>query len=125
MLELFKYAVWGGLSTAVNLALFYFFVELGLQYILANFISYILAVILSYYLNSYFVFNKVFKGKEYFMASIRYYLMRILAISLDSFLLMFIHEVWGLNIIISKVIVSIFIIGTTYIASRKFIFMKT
>ena len=51
LIELIKYGFWGGISTAINLALFYMFIFFKMQYVCSNIVSYIIAVIFSYIFN--------------------------------------------------------------------------
>ena len=43
--ELIKYCFFGGITTLLNLALLYVFVEMGMNYIVANTIAYIITVV--------------------------------------------------------------------------------
>lgn len=93
-----------------------------MQYILANVSSYIIAVIFSYIFNNLFVFkgnggNNVEKG-------IKYFSMRGISVLIDSAILAFLCEICGINVIISKVIDSVIIIGLTFVVSKLFIFKK-
>ena len=122
LIELIKYGFWGCVSTAINLLFFYLFLFFNMQYILANVSSYIIAVIFSYIFNNLFVFkgnvgNNVEKG-------IKYFSMRGISVLIDSAILAFLCEICGINVIISKVIDSVIIIGLTFVVSKLFIFRK-
>jgi len=120
--QLIKYGFWGIVSTAVNLVLFYAFLKIHIPYVAANIVSYILAVIASYYFNSKFVFDEAKGESRETIKKIKYYLMRGISVLVDSGLLVFLHEVFGLNLMLSKIIDSIIIIGTTYVLSKLWIF---
>lgn len=122
LIELIKYGFWGGISTAINLALFYMFIFFKMQYVCSNIVSYIIAVTFSYIFNDIFVFkNNTSKATE---KGIKYFIMRAVSVGIDSGILVFLHKVCGIDIAISKIIDSIIIIGGTYVVSKVFIFKK-
>ena len=122
IVELIKYGFWGVVSVGINLALFYLLVHLGVQYVAANVISYILAVVCSYFFNKYLVFQKADAGRSQVVQGVKYFAMRALSVAVDSGLLIFLHEICGLNVTVSKVIDSVIIIGSTFVISKLFIF---
>ena len=60
--ELIKYCFFGGITTLLNLALLYVFVEMGMNYIVANTIAYIIAVVVNYVFSVFFVFEEKAEG---------------------------------------------------------------
>ena len=122
IVELIKYGFWGIVSVGVNLALFYLMLHLGVQYVTANVISYILAVVCSFFFNKYLVFQKADKSRSQVAQGVKYFAMRAISVAVDSGLLVFLHEVCGLNVTVSKVVDSIIIIGGTFVVSKLFIF---
>ena len=122
IVEIIKYGFWGVVSVGINLALFYLLVHLGVQYVAANVISYILAVVCSYFFNKYLVFQKADLGQSQVVQGVKYFAMRALSVAVDSGLLVFLHEICGLNVTVSKVIDSAIIIGSTFVISKLFIF---
>lgn len=63
-LPFIKYSIVGGICTILNLILFYVLVQIGVHYIAANVISYVLAIVLNYLLNKCFVFLGIAKSKK-------------------------------------------------------------
>ena len=133
IIELFKYGFWGIITTCINLLLMYIFIKLGMQYIIANVVSYIIAVILSYYFNNNFVFqekdSKKIKEKSTgvvdrtaIIKQIKYYGVRVVSIIFDSCLLAFLHEICNINLVYSKAIDSIIVILITYIVNKRWVF---
>ena len=117
---LIKYGFWGCISTGINILIFYLFILFKMQYILANVISYIIAVLFSYVFNDLFVFkgnsgNNLKKGLKYFF-------MRGLSLRADNAILVFLCEICGVNILISKIVDSVIIIGVTIVISKSYIF---
>ena len=80
--EIIRYGFWGVISTGINLILFYLFVFMHLQYVVANVVSYVVAVFASYYFNKRFVFTSK-TGKSVWML-IKYVLIRTISIAADS-----------------------------------------
>ena len=122
IVELIKYGFWGVVSVAINLVLFYLFVQLGIQYIVANVISYILAVICSYYFNNHLVFQQEGGRQSETVKGLKYFAMRGVSVAVDSGLMIFLHEFCGLNVTLSKAVDSVIIIGSTFVISKLFIF---
>ena len=118
--QLIKYGFWGVVSTGINLLLFFIFIKIGMQYIVANVVSYILSVIASYIFNNRFVFSR--NTSKEGVKQIKYFSMRGVSVAVDSGLLAFLHEICGLNLMASKIIDSMIIILSTYIASKFWVF---
>lgn len=122
MKQLIKYGFWGVISTGINLLLFYLFIKIKIPYIAANVVSYIIAVIASYFFNNKYVFDAHESDAKESTKQIKYFAMRGISVAVDSALLAFLHELCGLNLVLSKVLDSIIIIGATYILSKFWIF---
>lgn len=120
--ELIKYGFWGVVTTLLNLALYYILVRFGLYYLISNVVSYIIAVILSYFFNNWFVFNQVEKEKISIKKMSKYFLIRVLSIGLDSGLLYGCVSIFHFNQMLSKLFVSFLIIMLTYLLNKKFVF---
>ncbi len=120
LIELIKYGFWGCVSTGINLLLFYLFIYLHMQYIGANVLSYVIAVVFSYVFNNLFVFRENNAGR--LEKGIKYFAMRGVSILVDSALLAFLYEICGIDIVVSKIIDSLIIIISTFIISKLFIF---
>lgn len=119
IIELIKYAFWGVVTTAVNLILFYIMVAVHIPYLVSNIGSYMIAVVFSYIANSKYVFQDKTSSVN---NQIKFYLMRIVSIAVDSLLLIFVHEICHIELILSKIIVSVIIIFSTYIGCKFWVF---
>ena len=119
--EFIRYGFWGMISVIINLLLFYIFVAVHCPYIIANIVSYILAVIFSYIVNNKYVFQGNRKNNDK-IKKIKYFLMRGSSIFIDSLLLAFFYQICGFTLILSKIIDSVLIIISTYILSKYWIF---
>lgn len=122
-LEMLSYGIWGGVSTAINLVLFFVFIRLGMYYIVSNIVSYFIAVLLSYYFNVKFVFD-VKKEEQSIKGIMKYFIVRIVSIGVDSTLLWLIVDYAEINVYVGKIAVSLFVIIITYIFNRIWVFKK-
>lgn len=120
--ELIKYGFWGVVTTLLNLALYFVLIRFGIYYLISNVLSYIIAVIVSYFFNNFFVFNQVEKEKISIKKIFKYFLIRILSLGLDSALLYGCVSIFHLNQIWSKLFVSFLVIMLTYLLNKKFVF---
>lgn len=121
IVEFIRYGFWGMISVIINLLLFYIFVAVHCPYIIANMVSYILAVIFSYIVNNKYVFQGNRKNNDK-TKKIKYFLMRGSSIFVDSLLLAFFYQICGFTLILSKIIDSVLLIISTYILSKYWIF---
>jgi len=118
--EIIRYGFWGVISTGINLILFYLFVFMHLQYVVANVVSYVVAVFASYYFNKRFVFTSK-TGKSVWML-IKYVLIRTISIAADSGVLILLHEQLNIDIALAKLLDSALIILLTFIFSKFWVF---
>mgnify|MGYP002756207971 CR=1 FL=1 len=122
IVEIIKYGFWGCVSSGINLVLFYLFIYLDMQYLCANVISYIIAIIFSYFFNLFFVFNNDRSDKA--KKGIKYVAMRGGSLLADSVLLWFLYKVCKIDIVWVKIVDSVIIIVGTFIFSKLFIFTE-
>ena len=137
LIELIKYGFWGGITTLINLALFAFIDSLNIMhYVVANGIAYVIAVIINYFCNKYFVFtspDQTAVGKKENAAQfIKFIILRAFSLLIDS-VLFYIFVEWledlvVINIgfittrLIIRVVLSAAIIMATFVFSKLFIF---
>ena len=122
IIELIKYGFWGCVSTGINLIIFYAFLFCRMQYIVANVISYIIAVGFSFWFNNKFVFKE--NNDNNLKKGIKFFLMRGISIIVDSGLLIILCEKLGINVFVSKILDSAIIIVCTFVISKLFIFQQ-
>lgn len=121
IIEIIRYGLFGLLSTAINLGLFVLFNKLGIYYIYANTIAYIIAVILNYIFNYMFVFTeaeKKWKWNEF----LKFAIVKIVALIIDNGLFYIMVSIMHINIYISRISLSAVIIIITYIINKKMVF---
>jgi len=96
-------------------------IEVGINYLFSNVASYFAAAIFSYYLNNRYVFKKSGSQSETNIF-IRFCIVRIGAIGVDTGILAILVSVLKLDVFLSKVFLSIIIIIITYIINKTFVF---
>lgn len=121
LLQFIKYSFWGVVSTGLNLVLFYWMTHIGINYMIANALSFFLAVIISYFLNEAFVFQQK-KAKERTQKILKYILVRVISLCVDSKILFLCVTIWDKDMMLSKMFSSIVVILSTYFFNKTFIF---
>ena len=124
--EMISYLIFGVLTTIVSLVTFQLCdAVLGIYYIAANVISWIIAVIFAYVTNKLFVFeSKSWELKLVVREVISFGSARILSLLFETGFIALTVEVMGMPKFISKIIASIFVVIINYVASKLFIFKK-
>lgn len=121
LLEIIKYVFFGVITTAINIILFIVIEYIGVQYLIANGIGYFIAVGFNFYLNKKYVF----KPSECITTRIqliRFFVLRVGSLAIDTLLFYLIVDIIGLNMYLSRVFLSIFIILGTYLINKICIF---
>lgn len=121
LLEFIRYGFWGGITTAINLIIFFVLNYLGINYILANAIGFIIAVIVNYILNKKYVFKNDTDNER--IQIVKYMLMRLLSLGIDSILFYLFVSVMSFNVYITRIFLSIVLILAMYLISRVYIFV--
>ena len=115
--ELIKYCFFGGITTLLNLALLYVFVEMGMNYIVAVVVNYVFSV--------FFVFEEKAEGvKQNIVQFGKFCSVRIGSLVLDNALFFLCVSVLGAPLWPSRIILSAAIIVGTYLLNKVFVFIK-
>ena len=123
--ELVRYGFFGGLTTAINLLLFAVFKELGMYYIVANTVSYVIAVIINYVLNVLFVFKgSPKKGKAQWIQLGKFLLTRAGSLLVDNTLFFCLVTLLSFPVYPSRIGLSFVIILGTYVINKALVFKK-
>ena len=121
--ELIRYIICGGITTGINLGVFYILVECNIYYLLANTLGYYLAVVVNFFLNQKFVF--CFESKNGTVRKlINFVSMRTVSWIVDTFLFFILVSILDLPIYLCRIGLSIAIILVNYIWSKYKIFKK-
>ena len=137
LIELIKYGFWGGITTLINLALFALLDSFGIMhYVVANGIAYVIAVILNFLCNKFFVFTapeQTVSGKKESTAQfLKFIGLRAASLAVDSALFYLFVELLEDRIVLDlgfittrlviRVVLSMVIIMATFVFSKAFIF---
>lgn len=120
--ELVKYGFWGGVTTAINLLVFFGLEGLGMYYIIANVVSYIFAVFINYILNKKFVFNTTPSENNGSKQLLKFFGVRLVALLIDNLLFYVLVSTLHYNVNFSRVFLSLAIIITTFGVNKSFVF---
>lgn len=117
--EFISYCFFGGLTTILNLLLFWL-LNTFLKYYIANIITLIVIKTLTYILNKFFVFKTKCKNKKELIKEILEYIVsRIFTLLIDYFGLILIVEVFNINKIIGKILVLIIVVIINYSLCKR------
>lgn len=122
--EVIEYIIFGVATTVVNLVVFFIFdTVLGVQYLVANFISIVAAIIFAYFTNKIFVFKSksptlAHAWREFFM----FVSLRAVSGLFDMAGMWLMVDLIHLDTNIAKILVQFLIVALNYIFSKLFIF---
>lgn len=121
-LPLIKFALVGVVNTSIDLAVYALLTWCGLNYIIAQCISYSAGVLNSYMMNRKWTFERKGKGsnREFFA----FIGVNLISLVLTSLLLTLFYQWLGISLLISKLLVTAVSIGTNYIGTKQFVFTK-
>lgn len=123
--EFIKYGFWGGVTTLLNLLLYWLLIKIGLDYTISNIITLITIKTLCYFVNKIFVFKTKCKNKKDLSKEvIKYILSRLFTMILDYFGVILFVEVFRIDKIISKAIVLVLVVLINYFLCKKYVYKK-
>lgn len=124
--DIFWYGFFGGLTTIVNIIIFYLFSDvLSLHYMIANTIAWIVAVLFAYVTNRTWVFKSKVKGvKAVFKELLIFMWFRLLSLGMEMVILFVMIDLLGIKEMITKLVTQIVVIVANYIFSKWIIFKK-
>lgn len=124
--EMINYLVVGGIGTVVSILSFTILLNLGINTIASNVISWIITVALMYVLNRYFVFKK--HAKKFWPVIreiVSFVSARIITLLIETLIIWVGIDVMHLNAVIIKTFAQILVIVLNYAASTLFIFRNS
>lgn len=119
--ELLRYGIIGAATTLVNYLIYILLLYLNSNYLLANTIAWLFAVVFSYIANRKIVFHS---QKPVLQEVISFASMRFFTLLLENFLLFYLIWQCNLNPLISKLAVSVVTLICNYIICKCRIFVK-
>ncbi|MEF9922772.1 MAG: GtrA family protein [Anaerovoracaceae bacterium] len=119
--EIFRYIITGGTTTVINYVIFILLTQVAINYIVANSIAWLGAVIFAFYANKHMVFHSQGNKLKEFT---QFFSVRILTLFLENFLLYLFVDVVGSNQLLSKIIVSVVTVALNYFACKYCVFKE-
>ncbi len=122
--DIFWYCFFGGLTTLVNIAVFYVFSDvIILHYMIANAIAWIVAVLFAYVTNRTWVFKSKTKGfSNILIECITFMGFRLLSLGMEMIILFVMIDMIGMDQMITKLVTQIVVIVANYVFSKWIIF---
>jgi len=121
--EIILYIIFGIITTIINIGTFYILTNIKVIYIISNLIALMLAKIVAYLANKFIVFKKKCKNKKELLNEIiSFIFVRGFTMLIDFIGLIILIEIFNIEKIISKIIVTLIVIIINYMASKKFVF---
>ncbi len=124
--EVIKYLISGGLTTVVSIGSYWLFADkLGVDPLIANIYSWILAVTFAFFINKLWVFESKTKTKKAFFKEMGlFYGARLASLGGEELILFLTIKLLGMNDIVAKVIAQVFVLIFNYVVSKPLIFRK-
>lgn len=124
--ETITYGITGVITTLVNYCSYYVCARVvSLDKYVSNMIAWVAAVTFAYLVNNYWVFRSKTQGmKEEFIKIIKFFGARIVSLGVEVLGLFVFYTLLGINDLIVKAFLAIFVIIINYFFSKTFIFNK-
>lgn len=124
--ESIMYLVFGGLTVGVNIATYIGLTRIiELNYMVANIIAWIVAVIFAYITNKFFVFESNNTEIKFLIKEFTSFVScRLLSGVMEMILMYVMIDMMGINDFITKIFTNILVIVLNYVLSKVIIFKK-
>lgn len=124
--EMILYLVFGFLTTALNMIIYFVFLNiLGIHYIISNIIAWVAGVLFAYVTNKIIVFQaKTTTKKDRLREFISFVVCRVFSLLVETIMLWLMVDIICFNENISKLITAVVVVVINYIGSKFFIFIK-
>lgn len=124
--ESIMYLVFGGLTVGVNIATYIGLTRIiELNYMVANIIAWIVAVIFAYITNKFFVFESNNTDLKFLIKEFTSFVScRLLSGVMEMVLMYVMIDMMGINDFITKIFTNILVIVLNYVLSKVIIFKK-
>lgn len=119
--EILSYIIVGGLTTGVNYLVYYLFIMFHCNWLIANTIAWLFAVIFAYYTNKNYVFKSHNHVKNEFISFLS---MRLATLIIENISLFLLIEILSCHQMLSKITVSVITVVLNYILCKFKIFKE-
>lgn len=117
--EFMLFALVGVMNTIISFVAYSCLVFINVPYLIANIISYLIGMLNSFILNKKFVFNKQGENKGYF---IKFSIVNLITLSLQTGILYFFVTVMGLQIYYSQIAVTFIVLLLNFAGNKLWTF---
>ena len=118
------YIIFGVLTTVVSIAVFWFFTEIIiLDELIANIISWIVAVLFAFLTNRKWVFSAT-ENQSIFLQAAKFYSGRLITLLIEEVIIFIFITLLSLNSLMIKIASQFVIIVLNYIISKIYVFKK-
>lgn len=124
--DIFWYCFFGGLTTVVNLVIFYIFSDvLSIHYMIANVIAWVAAVLFAYITNRIWVFKSEVKSFAGIIKEmVTFFGFRVASLFMEMAIMFVLIDLFGVSEMITKLITQIVVVIANYVFSKWIIFKK-
>ena len=121
--EIIMYLIFGTLTTAVNIVVYYLFSNIiHINYLFSNAVAWILSVLFAYVTNRKYVFDS--KNNQIIKEAISFFGSRLATGIMDMVLMWFLVNFNIVNDVVAKVVVNVIVVILNYILSKLVVFKK-
>lgn len=118
--ELFWYVVFGVLTTAVNIAVYYIFSRLGVNYLISNVLAWFFSVLFAYVTNRRWVFES--KSPDILKECGLFFGGRIFSGVVDTGLMWLFIDILSFGDMVSKIVIQVIVVILNYVISKWVVF---
>lgn len=124
--EIIFYLIVGGLTTLVNIAVYFIFKDIFfVDYRISNGLAWLISVLFAFIPNKYLVFQATSSGKNTVLKELALFVgYRLLSLGIDMLLMILFISVLNINDVVSKLVVQMAVIILNYVFSKLFIFSE-
>jgi len=121
--EIIMYLIFGTLTTAVNIVVYYLFSNIiHINYLFSNAVAWFLSVLFAYVTNRKYVFDS--KNNQIIKEAISFFGSRLATGIMDMVLMWFLVNFNIVNDVVAKVVVNVIVVILNYILSKLVVFKK-
>ena len=118
--ELFWYVVFGVLTTVVNIAVYYAFSRLGVNYLISNILAWFFSVLFAYVTNRKWVFES--KSSNILKECGLFFGGRIFSGAVDTGLMWLFIDVLAVGDVFAKIVIQVIVVILNYVISKWVVF---
>ncbi len=123
--RILRYIFYGGLSTLVNLGVFWILRKAGVPLVPANTLSVICAILFAYYVNSRFVFESKARGfKERWPEFVKFITARLSTMVIEVGGVPLLVNAAHFHELAAKIVIQFIVLSLNYVFSKFLIFVK-